>query len=78
MSKPIIAFHLTNHHWLEDTIIRALYKTYKRNGTLHFHYSGSCVDDFYVFKNILYMLLYDIPYIILSYFSYSNLYLMLL
>jgi len=25
-----------------------------------------------------YMLFYDIPYIILSYFSYSNLYLMLL
>jgi len=30
------------------------------------------------FKNILSMLLYDIPYIILSYFSYSNLYFMLL
>ncbi len=29
-------------------------------------------------KNILSMLLYDIPYIILSYFSYSNLYFMLL
>jgi hypothetical protein len=28
--------------------------------------------------NILYMLVYDIPYIILSYFSYYNLYLMLL
>jgi len=33
---------------------------------------------FYVLKNILSMLLYDIPYIILSYFSYSNLYFMLL
>jgi len=33
---------------------------------------------FYVFKNILYMLFYDISYIILNYFSYSSLYLMLL
>jgi len=36
------------------------------------------VQQFIVFKNILKILLYDIPYIILSYFSYSNLYLMLL
>jgi hypothetical protein len=29
-------------------------------------------------KNILYMLFYDIPYIIVNYFSYLNLYPMLL
>jgi len=29
------------------------------------------------FKNILFMLIYDIPYIILSYFSYFNLYFMI-
>ncbi len=31
-----------------------------------------------IMYNIRYMLLYDIPYIILSYFNYSNLYFMLL
>jgi hypothetical protein len=31
-----------------------------------------------MFKEILSMLVYDIPYIILNYFSYSNLYFMLL
>jgi hypothetical protein len=33
---------------------------------------------FLCFKKIMYMLLYDIPYIILNYFNYYNLYLMLL
>jgi hypothetical protein len=31
-----------------------------------------------MFLKYIYMLLYDIPYIILSYFSYFNLYFMLL
>jgi hypothetical protein len=33
---------------------------------------------FFVVLNTLYMLLYDVPYIILGYFSYSNLYHLLL
>jgi hypothetical protein len=32
----------------------------------------------YMFKKIIFMLFYDIPYIILNYFSYFNLYFMLL